>query len=394
MRYSYDSRAVAKGVAVFGRRSGFGLAFFGRYWYNIPVHNAFDGKGRFGMRCLMVAVLSIMAIAGCSRPAGMIFAPLETPVVWPKPPEQPRIIFVGEISTEVDLKRAVSWTEGLGELIFGKKDIGVLVGPYAVVIDEEDRVFVADSASGMIQVFDLVQRRYDQFSSLSGNDRLLMPVALTLIDDLLYVVDSRLARVCVFDKSGTFQFSFGFGHFDRPAGIAYWPEAEKIFVTDAGQHVIKVFDKSGRFKRTFGGRGIEPGRFNFPTHICADRSGQLYVSDTLNYRVQILRSDGGFVGMFGSHGDRPGYFAHPCGIAVDRSGHIYVTDRQFENIQVFDSEGNILMAWGEEGRLPGQFWLPAGLFIDKRDRIYVADSFNKRIQVFEFLEVNENENGT
>jgi DNA-binding beta-propeller fold protein YncE len=339
---------------------------------------------------LICAALYILGLAltfcsGCSKPYGELFPLLEKPLVWPEPPDRPRIRFVGTLSTENDLNKEVSWSEGLAELIFGKKDIGVLLNPYAVVIDEQDKLFIADTA-GVIHVFGLNTRQYYQLSALTKKETLIMPVALTIVDKNIYVVDSVLHKICVFGRNGKFKFSFGSEHLKRPSGIAYDMEKQKLYISDTAAHTINVFNKNGDFKYNIGARGLDPGLFNFPTHLWVDKSGQLYVSDTLNYRIQIFSNDGTFLKMFGKHGNRPGNFAHPCGIATDSFGHIYVTDRQFENVQIFDNAGRILMAFGKEGSELGEFWLPAGVYIDNRNRIYIADSFNKRLQVFELIE--------
>lgn len=326
---------------------------------------------------------------GCSRPRGELFLLPEAPLVWPKPPEKPRIRYVGTLSTEADLKKEVSWVQSLGEILFGKKKTGVLVGPYAVAIDRDDRLFVTDAPAAVVHAFDLSTREYKQFANLADGEKLLKPVGLTIVDNQIYVVDSVLHKVCVFDRNGKFLFSFGQERLKRPSGIAYWAAEQRIYVADTAGHVISVFDKDGKFIYEIGSRGLKPGMFNFPTHLWIDNSGRLYVSDTLNYRVQIFTSEGKFLKMFGQQGDRPGNFAHPCGIATDTFGNIYVTDRQFENVQIFDSNGQILMAFGQEGDRLGEFWLPAGIYIDNHDRIYVADSFNKRVQIFELLEEAE-----
>jgi DNA-binding beta-propeller fold protein YncE len=344
-----------------------------------------------GFAGLYGLALALFFFAGCGRPTGEVFPTLESPIVWPEPPEQGRIRFVGIISTEGNLQRGVSWMRGLGELIFGKEKMGALQTPSAITMGADGRLYIADSSGGVIHMFDLSKRHYEQFGSLSGDETLMMPVALTAIDERLYVVDSVLHQVCIFDGKGRFRGKFGSERLIRPSGIAYHANQDKLFVSDTGGHIINVFDKSGEFIETIGSRGVGPGRFNFPTQLWVDTSGRLYVSDTLNYRVQVLSHEGKFLQMFGEHGDRPGYFAHPAGIAVDSLGHIYVTDRQYESLQIFDSKGEILMVIGHEGTGLGEFWLPAGVYIDKRNRIYVADSFNNRIQVFELLEVGEDE---
>jgi len=340
-----------------------------------------------GLSALIGVILVICS--GCGRPVGELFAPTAIPIVWPAPPEIARIKYLGQISTEKDLHRAVSWSEGLGQLIFGQKEIGVLVNPYAVALDGKNRLFVADTSGSVIHLMDLKTRRYKQLSKLADSETLATPVALAIVDQQLFVADSGLAKICVFDRDGNFQFSFGQERLKRPSGIAYWPVEQMIYVADTAQHTVNVFTKEGKFLHQIGSRGVKAGLFNFPTHLWIDKLGQLYVSDTLNYRIQIFTGEGKFLRMFGRQGDRPGNFAHPCGVATDSLGNIYVTDRQFENVQIFDRDGHILMALGQEGTDIGQFWLPAGIWIDSRNRIYVADSFNKRIQIFQLLVYEE-----
>jgi DNA-binding beta-propeller fold protein YncE len=337
---------------------------------------------------------------GCDSNSNELSLRPNVQLAWPAPPERARITYLGVISTEADLKAKVTLSQSLGELLFGKSKIGVLVTPSDVAIDQSDRLFVTDSGAAVVHVFDLNKRTYKQFASLSSKEKLLKPVALTIVENRIYVVDSLLRKVCVFDKNGKFIFSFGEERLRRPSGVAYWQQDEIVYVADTANHTIDIFTKDGRFIEQIGSRGTGAGMFNFPTHLWVDNSGKLYVSDTLNYRIQVFSPQHRFLGtpfrekiakwepleMFGRQGDRPGNFAHPCGIATDSYGNIYVTDRQFENVQVFDQQGQILLAFGHEGTQAGQFWLPAGIFIDSRNRIYVADSFNKRIQVFELLE--------
>lgn len=341
---------------------------------------------RYLMKWCAPGLVLLLLCSGCGHRRGEVSFEPEALLVWPEPPETPRIRFLGEISTEADLKKQASWTEGLGELFFGKKEIGVLMAPYAVAVDRENRLFVADTAGAVVHVFDLTRRTYRQFADLGGRERLLKPVGLAIVDRWVFVVDSGLRKVCIFDKNGKFIMSFGSERFERPSGIAFRRDDKTVYVADTARHTIDVFSMNGTFIRQIGSRGVSAGLFNFPTHLWLDQKGYLYVSDTLNYRIQVFTPEGTFLNMFGRQGDRPGNFAHPCGIATDSLGNIYVTDRQFENVQIFDPQGQILMAFGQEGTKAGQFWLPAGICIDDRNRIYIADSFNKRIQVFELLE--------
>jgi DNA-binding beta-propeller fold protein YncE len=295
-------------------------------------------------------------------------------------------MYLGDISTEVDLEKRSSLSQRLGDLLSGGKELGALVSPCGVAVSSTGTLFVADSGGAVVHAFDLRTRDYRQFSSLSDDRKLRKPIGVAVLGDRLYVVDSLLCSVCVFSTEGKFLFEFGQDTFQRPAGIASSPTAGTIYVADTPAQTVHVFAGAGELLEQIGSRGTDPGEFNYPTQLWVDRAGQLYVSDTLNFRIQVFDDRGQFVRAFGRQGDRPGEFAHPCGVATDSHGNIYVTDQQFENVQVFSPTGQILMAFGQEGQGPGEFWLPAGIFVDALDRVYVADSLNKRVQIFDLLE--------
>ena len=338
--------------------------------------------------CISGIVLCL-SFCGCQGPHDELSFSPDKLLVWPGPPEKARIRYLGSISTQSDVEKPASWARNLGELIFGRKEIGVLVSPYAVAVDLDNRLYVTDTSAGVVHIFDLGKRQYVQFAEMGNHERLLKPVGLAIVGQWIYVVDSMLRKVCVFDKKGKYLFSFGSERLTRPSGIAYRQNEKALYITDTARHGIDIFTSGGKFVRQVGSRGTSPGMFNFPTHLWADKNDNLYVSDTLNYRVQVFMSAYGSLRMFGHQGDRPGNFAHPCGIATDSHGNIYVTDRQFENVQIFNPQGQILMAFGREGTQAGQFWLPSGICIDRHNRIYVADSFNKRVQIFELVEQAE-----
>ncbi len=343
-------------------------------------------KPPVAIKISILCLALIMICCGCGSKRGTLFPPLDQAIVWPELPELPRIEYLGQLTSEDDLKRKVSFVEGLGRALFGREDVGVLINPYGLALDNKERLFIADTSGAVVHIMDFKTRSYRQFFELDKGERLLWPVALVIAGDDIYVSDSVLRKICVFDRQGRYKFSFGSDILQRPSGIAYSRTSDKLYVADTKRHLVTIFDRQGKFLGELGSRGSGRGYFNFPTHLWVDKVGKLYVSDTLNYRIQVFTSDGEFLLAFGQQGDRPGYFAHPCGLATDSFGNIYVVDRKFENIQIFSSQGQILMALGGEGHGPGQFWLPAGIFIDDNDRIFVADPFNKRIQVLQLLE--------
>ncbi|HVT88702.1 MAG TPA: hypothetical protein VHD56_07620, partial [Tepidisphaeraceae bacterium] len=339
-------------------------------------------KTRFGFGLL--ALMAMMNI-GCGRPAGIIFPPLEKPIIWPQAPEKPRIKYVGQLVTSDDLKPAIPFGQGLGEAIFGKKPARSMLTPYAICTDGKDRVFVADSGAQLVHVFNLNTRLYEQWKPPEPI-RFSQPVGIAWDPaGRLYVADSVSGRIFMFDTSGRMTGLIGSSMVVRPCGLAFDPKSRRLFVADPGTHQLRVFSSDGRPLASIGSRGIELGQFNFPTNVAVDSQGLIYVADSLNFRVQQFAPALKPIRQIGRKGDMPGYFGQPKGLAIDSQEHLYAVDAHFEAVQIFDHGGNLLMDFGQEGSNPGEFWLPAGIFVDSHNRIWVADSYNRRVQVFDYL---------
>lgn len=340
-------------------------------------------------RSRFIFVLTVAAIAmtaGCAGKPQPIFPPLNPPLVWPEPPEQPRIRYIGQLANSADLKRPAGGLEAIGGAIFGKKAASAMLTPYAICTDGGNRIFVADSNAQVVHVFDLDTRKYAQWTPKKPQ-RFSQPVGVAYDTGLrrLFVSDSVGATVHMFDRAGKY-----LGHtlpslFSRPTGIFFDRRSKRLLVTDTTAHNVTVCAVNGDPVTRFGRRGDLMGEFNFPTSVAVDSTGMVYVCDALNFRIQQFTPDYQPIRPIGLKGDMPGYFAQPKALACDSQNHLYVVDAQFEAVQIFSSIGQLLLNFGEEGHKPGQFWLPSGIFIDRRDRIFVADAYNKRVQVFQYI---------
>jgi DNA-binding beta-propeller fold protein YncE len=332
---------------------------------------------------------SFTAMLGCATSSPTNSNTIDTSeLVWPLPPEQPRIKFVRTLHSEDQIVPPESTMSSLRSSLLGQpaKAGRQLKKPYAVHADDSGRVFVADSGWGKVLVFDEKNQSFSVWGT-HGKGILAKPLGITSdAQGNIYVTDSAKQRVVVFDPNGEFLRAMGQkGELERPIGIVVDDLRNRVYVVDSKAHHIGSYNKTGEFVEILGKRGTEQGEFNFPTNIALDDDGKIYIVDSMNFRVQILNPDGTFYKTFGSNGDGRGQFVRAKGIAVNSLGHIYVTDAAFNNIQIFDNEGRLLLNVGTHGRKPGHFILPAGLFIDQQDNIYVADQYNFRIQVFQPL---------
>lgn len=325
---------------------------------------------------ILAAIFLPVALYGCAS------APLPD-LVWPGPPDEPKIKYVRDYRGTLDFTQSSI----AADILLGKEGSNNMKKPMGVYTDANGKIFVTDTASSDVFVFDPANKKATTIAAM-GSRVFYKPIGVTADwQGRIFVADSQVDKVTVLDSNAAvIAYLNPEVPFKQPTGIIADNVNKKLYVTDTHTHDIRVFDLNDlKYIKTIGKRGKEEGEFNFPSHITVDNKGNLYVVDTMNGRVQIFDTDGKFIKAFGQFGDAPGMFARPKGIGVDSEGHIYVVDAAFNNVQIFDNEGNVLLTFAAYGSDRGQMILPSGLSIDKDDFIYVVDSWNRRIEVFEYM---------
>ena len=333
---------------------------------------------------LTYALLALVVLPACQNPQRPIFPALSPPIVWPAPPDTPRIRYIGALRGEADLDIRPRGWEAFRTVVAGPRPTGVFARPSAVAVRGE-RIFVADVGAGVVHLLDLEQRRYQVLRGAAA-DPLQVPIDAAIVGgDRLAVVDRSRAAVDLFDLEGNWLETLRRPELSAPTAAAWDTTEHVLWLADANAHACFATTNSLEISRRIGERGGAPGQFNFPTGLAVYPETGLVVADAMNFRVQTFGADGAPRLVFGRKGDAAGDFALPRDVAVDSAGHIYVLDSQFENVQIFDKQGRLLMAFGGGGNGPGEFSLPSGITIDEKDRIWIADSYNQRVQAFQFL---------
>ena len=336
-------------------------------------------------------VVVLMLTCGCALSrAGSLHMPpdQDEALVWPAPPERPRIRFVQELTGPDDLGWRAGFWHGVVGWLAGSSSQERFVRPTGVAA-AEGMLWVADPGAQSLWMFDRQRRRARRIQR-AGTTLLVSPVAVAIGPHRsAFLVDSSLAVVIAYDAAGRMRHTIAAPGFLRPSGVAYDLSRDRLYVADSGAHVIWVLTGQGEVRGALGRRGAEPGEFNFPTHLALDPSGGLSVTDALGFRIQRFTPAGAFAGQFGRHGDASGDLASPKGLAVDGDGRVYVVDALFDTVQIFDASGRLLLNFGQRGSDRGAFWLPNGLCLEDGARIYVADAYNQRVQVFELLDADQ-----
>jgi DNA-binding beta-propeller fold protein YncE len=210
-------------------------------------------------------------------------------------------------------------------------------------------------------------------------------------DDRLFVADSSLRHVLVFSPKHEQEAVFGADVLVRPGGVAIDRENRFVYVADSGNDVVDVFDADNfKLLRQIGKPTkkhdqTEPGTFSLPEAVAVDGEGNVFVTDTFNDRVEMFDADGQFISTFGKNGDGPADFERPKGIACDRDGHIWVVDAVQNMVKVFNRQGRLLIYFGGQGSYPGQFMGPWGITIGPANQVVVSETFPGRVQVFRYV---------
>ena len=326
-------------------------------------------------------------------------------LVWPLPPDIPRIKFVQEVFGEEKpalppgqkpAKKKQGWMDrvaGLQTTDTGaiKQEFRHILGkPYGIGVDSKGRIYVADTFVSAVFVFDL-EKKETKLLRNGVEAKFGTIIGLTVDDaDRVFVVDALLHRVAVLNKDWKVETYFGEGDLDHPGGIAIDEENRFLYVVDTDKQRVAVFDADNfKFLRAVGGppKSVgddDPTTFSKPSNCAVDKDGNLYVTDTMNNRVQIFDADGKFISMFGKAGDGEGTFARPKGISIDSDNHIWVVDAFQNRVQIFDREGHLLAFFGTGGSLQGQFTVPSGVYVDKLNRAFVTDQMPGRLQMFRY----------
>jgi sugar lactone lactonase YvrE len=336
-------------------------------------------------RFSLVLALGIAGLlGGCDAPPQTV---AEKVTYYPAPPLPPRLQFLTSYSGAQDLGGGPS---KFATFVVGKEPLQKpILKPYGIAA-RGDKIYLADTAAGAIDIIDLKTRDMRYFTS-SGDGRLVTPTNIAVDEDgTMYVADPARGQIVIFGKDESYKGAIG-ERLNGPARAhsAQLPtttiapvapddemkptdvavNGDRLYITDLKKHCVRVFSKSERIELFTIPRAPATAdaksRLYTPTNITIDQRGQVYVSDLGAFRVLQYSADGQFLNQFGQgSGDRPGEFSRPKGVAVDREGRLYIVDAATQVVQIFDAERQLLLYFGEMQGDHSGLELPAKVAID------------------------------
>ena len=145
----------------------------------------------------LITAISLLLIIGC----GGINKGGE--LVWPLPPDEPKIRYVGTLSTSRDVEKE-SIGKTLKTAVLGGEVVEGVVKPYGVHKDKDGRVYVADTGWGKVLVFDFAAKKFVILGA-EGSGVLSKPAGITTDSTgRIFVTDTIQNRVVVYDKDTNF----------------------------------------------------------------------------------------------------------------------------------------------------------------------------------------------
>lgn len=194
----------------------------------------------------------------------------------------------------------------------------------------------------------------------------------------LYVADSGSHRVLVFDQGGKLLRAIGGegtedGRFRSPFDVLV-DDQGNLIVADTFNNRLQLFSADGKHLKTFGSPGDQPGQFREPAGLALS-NGMLYVAGGWNGRADVFAYDSRSLSL--SHvRSLQGFWV--CGdVAVLADGSIVALDRNNGWIGKWDKDGNEVKRFTGGGY--GLFRHPSAVAQAPTGELAIADTGNDRV---------------
>ncbi|UCC78651.1 MAG: hypothetical protein JSW64_10245 [Candidatus Zixiibacteriota bacterium] len=215
---------------------------------------------------------------------------------------------------------------------------GTFALPFSLFIDKNDQIYVTDIENHNIQLFKEDGTFIKQIRVNTEGYEELRPNSIHVLDDgRIAITDAGNHRFLIIDQNGKVLVSRGErggedGQFNFPDGITVVKNV--IYVVDQINSRVQKFDLDGKFVSKFGSSGQTAGTFGRPKLIKPDEEGRIWVSDGMSHMIQAFTPDGNVKTAISSTIDESLKIATPRGIFF-KDGRMYIVNRVPNTVSVY-----------------------------------------------------------
>lgn len=310
---------------------------------------------------------------------------------------------------------------------FLSTETGKLKNPEDMFIDDEGKIYVADTGNNRIVVYGADYKFLFEISSdgtyVDGDLSALKDPTGVYVDPddgAIIVADSGNGRIVEFTKYGNLRYSYSKPESDLLSkDFSYQPEKITkdsrgfMYVTNKGDsNGIMQLSSNGEFISYYGTNKVNlsfweslakllwsredrkgsvvtlPYTF---TNIYSSADGYMYATTTTETPPQVRKINiGGSDVLYGAYDFRDNSIMSSfstinqifCDVTVDKYNNMLIVDRQYGRIYEYDERGNNLFAFGTKGNGYGQLSYPVSIETDGNGRVYVLNKTTGNITVF------------
>jgi sugar lactone lactonase YvrE len=216
----------------------------------------------------------------------------------------------------------------------GRNDEPKAGEPKSLVVDAEGTIYLVDGQAPYIDVLDTRGRTIthidvpgdncgqpERFTHVAmGADQSVYAITACKTPRVLVITDRTIARTVVLRTNET----------DRACinGLTLDPQG-RIYVTNAcAELMVQIYSPEGDLVRAFGKHDTGFENFAVPSGLAVTSNGDLWVVDTIRQVISRFDHEGSLLTMIGGKGSQPGAFEYPSAVATDGASLLFVLERQ------------------------------------------------------------------
>jgi DNA-binding beta-propeller fold protein YncE len=203
--------------------------------------------------------------------------------------------------------------------------------PFGLVTDAAGRVYLTDVTSGGVFVFD-ENGEYDRALIKRGEHPLQSPTALALSEDgrTIFVLDPARNAIVALDREGSVNQTITLPD-DNAQPTAISVVNNQLYVLGSRLHRVQILSPAGHPRGDLQWEGV-----SIPLAFTYDPvQRQFLVGNPRFMGVQAFNEEGVNVASFGKYGDKVDQMERIDSLYVDPQGFVYVVDGRLGKVVVF-----------------------------------------------------------